>query len=89
MMQHERLTNIPALPENLRRATIRVALDTGNTAGINDQLILDTEDWEDIPMDPCMPAEEGQVDPSHEGGEYNHFIEMVDASFSRYFISIT
>jgi hypothetical protein len=63
-----------------------VALDTGNTAGIDEQLIMDTEAWEDMPMDPCMPAQEMQVDPSHEGGEYNYFIDMADASFSRYFI---
>ena len=81
-------TNILALPKNLHRATVRVALDTSNTVGIDDQLIMDSEDWEDIPMDMCTPAEEGQVDPSHEGGEYNHFIDMVDVPFLRYFISI-
>ena len=81
-------TNILALPKNLHHATVCVALDTGNTVGINDQLIMDSEDLEDIALDVCMPAEEGQVDPSHEGGEYNHFIDMADASFLRYFISI-
>jgi len=52
--------------------------------GIDDQLILDTDAWEDVPIGLGVPAPEVEVDPSHEGGEYAHFIDMAQASFSRY-----
>ena len=61
-----------------------VALDTGHMVGLDDQLITDTDVWEDIPMDLGMPAQEVHVDPSHEGKEYFHFIDMAQASLSRY-----
>ena len=61
-------------------------MDTGNTAGLNEQMILDSDVWEDVPMDQAISGQETQVDPSHEGGDYFHFVEMVEASFSRYFI---
>jgi len=65
-------------------AAVQVALVTGNMVGINDQLILDTDAWEDVPIGLGVPAPEVEVDPSHEGGEYVQFIDMVQASFSRY-----
>ena len=71
----------------MRHAAARVALDTGNMTGFDDQLITDTDVWEDIPIDLGMPAQEVHVDPSHEGDEYFHFIDMAQASLSRYFHS--
>ena len=73
---------ILALPQSVRRAAVRMALDTGNTAGIDEQLIIDSEAWEDVTMDIEMPGQEAQVDPSHEGGEYFQFIDMAQDSLS-------
>lgn len=57
-----------------------MALDSGNTVGIDEHLITEADAWEDVPMDLAAPGQEGAVDPSHEGGEYFHFIEMADSS---------
>jgi hypothetical protein len=60
-----------------------MALDTGNTTGIDEQILMEAEAWEDIPIDTGPPGQEAHVDPSHEGGEYFQFIEMAQASFTR------
>ncbi|KAF8583365.1 hypothetical protein K439DRAFT_1617574 [Ramaria rubella] len=78
-----RRADLRALPDSVRRAAVRVALDTGNTNGIDEQLIMDTDGWEDIPDDFGVQAAEVLVDPSHEGGEYFHFIDMAQDSFYR------
>jgi hypothetical protein len=62
---------------------VRVALETGNTTGIDEQMLMDTEGWEDIPIDTDVPGEESHIDPSHEGGEYFQFIDMAQASLTR------
>ena len=56
---------VSALPDCTCRVAICVALDMGNTAGIDENMI-DAGGWENIPMDFGETAQEGQVDPSHE-----------------------
>ena len=73
-----------SLPASMHHAAVQVALVTRNMVGIDDQLILDTDAWEDVPIGLGVPAPEVEVAPSHEGGEYVQFIDMVQASFSRY-----
>ena len=55
----------------------------GNTAGIDEDMI-DAGGWENVPMDFGETAQEGQVDPSHEGGRYFNFIDIAQESFSWY-----
>ena len=45
--------------------------------------MIDAGGWENIPMDFRETAQEGQVDLSHEGGEYFNFIDIAQESFSR------
>ena len=72
-----------ALPTSMRRAAVHVALDTGNTAGIDAQFITDNDAWQDIPMDIDTVPGEGEVDLSHEGGEYFRFVDLTKDSFAR------
>ena len=73
----------PALPTTTRRAAVHVALDTGNTAGIDAQFIMDNNAWQDVPMDiDSLPGEE-EANLSHEGGEYFRFIDLANDSFTR------
>ena len=72
-----------ALPARSHRAAISVALDTGNTTGIDNQLLIDTGVWEDVPMSFMVPGQEQHIDPSHEGGELFQFTEMAEATHSR------
>jgi hypothetical protein len=73
-----------ALPAQTRRAAVRVALDTGHTVGINEQMITDVDAWEDVPLSLPLPDHETPVDPSHEGGEYFQFVDMAQDAFHRY-----
>jgi hypothetical protein len=53
---------------------ICTALDTGHVAGINEQLIMMTYGWEDIPEDDFgIPG----LNPSHEEVEYLEFNQLV------------
>ncbi|KAF8576014.1 hypothetical protein K439DRAFT_1623158 [Ramaria rubella] len=74
---------LQALPDSLRPAAVRMVLDTSHTASIDKQMVTDADTWEDEPVNIGMPAPEVHVDPSHEGGEYFHFIDMAQDSFSR------
>ncbi|KAF8587113.1 hypothetical protein K439DRAFT_1614546 [Ramaria rubella] len=56
---------------------------TGNMVGITEELIDEVEPWEDVPMDISQTAQEVQIDLSHEGGEYFHFIDMAQDTFAR------
>ncbi|KAF8573706.1 hypothetical protein K439DRAFT_1624875 [Ramaria rubella] len=76
-----RCADLQALPESLCRAAVHIALDTGHTSGIDDQMVTKTEAWEDVPDGIDIPAHE--VDPSHEGREYFHFIDTAQDSLAR------
>ncbi|KAF8494792.1 hypothetical protein JB92DRAFT_3147061 [Gautieria morchelliformis] len=71
-----RRAELYALPEQSRRAAIRVALDTGNTVGIDDGMIGDADAWEDLPLNIPVPDHEVLVDLSHEGGDNFQFLNM-------------
>ncbi|KAF8587420.1 hypothetical protein K439DRAFT_1614349 [Ramaria rubella] len=45
------------------------------------QMVTEMEAWEDVPDEIDIPAHE--VDPSNEGGEYFHFIDMAQDSLAR------
>jgi hypothetical protein len=45
---------------------------------------METDGWEDIPEDFGIPGLEAFVDPSHEGGEYIHFLQLAHDSLARY-----
>jgi hypothetical protein len=87
MMQFHVIYMCSALPMSSRRAAIRTALDTGHVAGINEQLVMETDGWEDIPEDFGIPGLEAEVDPSHEGGDYLEFNQLVHDTLSRYVFS--
>ncbi|KAF8586158.1 hypothetical protein K439DRAFT_1615305 [Ramaria rubella] len=78
-----RCANLQALPESLRCAAVHVVLDTGHMSGINEQMLADMEAWVDVPDDIGVPAGEVEIDPSHQGGEHFHFIDMAQDSFTR------
>lgn len=46
-------------------------------------MITDNDVWEDIPMELDPPSAEVQVDPSHEGGEYFHYLDLAHDSLNR------
>lgn len=72
-----------ALPASVCRAALHVALDTGNTTGIHEEMITENDAWEDIPMELDLSSGEVQVDPSYEGGEYFHYIDLAHDSLNR------
>ncbi|KAF8580518.1 hypothetical protein K439DRAFT_1662761, partial [Ramaria rubella] len=47
-------------------------------------MLADMDAWVDVPDDMGVLAREVEVDPSHEGREYFHFIDMAQDSFTRY-----
>ncbi|KAF8530645.1 hypothetical protein JB92DRAFT_2804438 [Gautieria morchelliformis] len=72
-----RRSELQSLPEGSRRAAVQMALETGHTLGIDEQMIVDTDAWEDVPsLDIPISGKEVSVDPSHEGGEYFQLIDM-------------
>ena len=70
------LQPIVALPESTQRAAARIALDNGHVENFD----LSGDEWQDVPMDLDAP---NQIDLSHEGGEFFHFVEMMQDSFGR------
>ncbi|KAF8479454.1 hypothetical protein JB92DRAFT_3133576 [Gautieria morchelliformis] len=79
-----RRSELQSLPEGSRRAAVQMALETGHTLGIDEQMIVDTDAWEDVPsLDIPISGKEVSVDPSHEGGEYFQFIDMARDSLGR------
>jgi hypothetical protein len=61
---------------------VRVAIETGNTAGIDQQMVVDNDIWEDITEESSMPGWDSQVNHSHEGGDYFQFLDMAQDSLS-------
>jgi len=71
------IRNISALPESIHSAAVRATLDSGHHGTIDDQMVIDMA-WEDKNCPVSTRTPDIPIDPSHEGGEYNHFIhEMI------------
>ena len=70
------------LPEHTCKADVHVAFETRHIGSINDHLAADSI-WEDVPLDLSNPMLDVNIEISHEGGEYLHFIQMAQESLGQ------
>ena len=72
---------VSALPDRTCRVAIHVALNMGNTAGIDEDMI-DAGGWENVPMDFRETAHKGQVDPVKDWVSVQTSIHLISISLS-------
>jgi hypothetical protein len=77
------------LPPSTRKVAIQVAIDTGATRGIDTEMATDNDAWEDMQDFEASIGHEGDVEPSHEGGEYFHFVNMAQDALNGRQVNLT